>query len=198
MDRIPACRSLSLALAATLLTAAPALAGPPWVSVEYPANPFDRATRDALVVVHTYHHGEVMPYPVAAYAEGIRGGARQRVSLDVGAASRTGVWAVRGSLPDDGPWVVVATMTAGPDSKATALVGIHDGTLASVRVPHEIREGWIVPHEATRADVDAALGALGGDVAAPAQPAPRRGSVPWPAAAALALIALWPAVRSRS
>jgi len=42
-------RSLALAALATALVAAPApaLAGPPWISIELPANPYDRSTRAA-------------------------------------------------------------------------------------------------------------------------------------------------------
>ena len=50
--RRAAATGLSLALLLTLSAAA----GPPWISIEYPANPLDPETRGALVVVRTYHH----------------------------------------------------------------------------------------------------------------------------------------------
>ncbi|HET9986525.1 MAG TPA: hypothetical protein VFQ38_23310 [Longimicrobiales bacterium] len=152
-------RALRLALPAVLLGAGPALAGPPWVSIEYPANPFDPATRGALLVVHTYHHRAAMPFPVAATAEGRIGGERRSISLTVERTSTPGVWAVKGSLPADGSWVVSATMTYGEaGDRATALVGIaRDGRLAAVRVPTDTRDGWPVPRVATRAETEAVL-----------------------------------------
>lgn len=147
--------SLRLSLLLTALAAAPAQAGPPWISVEYPANPFDRATRGALLIVHTYHHGASTHFPIVGVAEGVVNGRRQRVQLEVTPTSRTGVWAIKGELPKGGAWVVSATMT---ESGATALAALgSDGELAAVQVPHDRRDGWIIPRRATAADVDALL-----------------------------------------
>ena len=45
-------------IAAALVTlAAPALAGPPWISVEHPSNPHHPSTRGAAFLVRAYHHG---------------------------------------------------------------------------------------------------------------------------------------------
>ena len=45
-------RSLALTTLAALLVAAPAsgLKGPPWISIELPANPYDNSTRDAFLL----------------------------------------------------------------------------------------------------------------------------------------------------
>ena len=149
---------LRAALLITILAATPALAGPAFISIEYPANPFDQATKDAIVLVHTYHHGIPMQFPVRAYAEGVVNGAHQRITLQVVATSRTGVWAVKGQLPANGSWVVRADMT---DSEthaiASALIAITDGQLAAVQTPFRMRGGWRIPLEATQADVDALL-----------------------------------------
>ena len=40
-------RSLGLAALVSALVATPALAGPPWISIELPANPYDKAPRVA-------------------------------------------------------------------------------------------------------------------------------------------------------
>ena len=52
-------RTFALVTALTLTAFSSALAGPPWIAIEYPANPFDRTSRDAFLTVRTYHHGEL-------------------------------------------------------------------------------------------------------------------------------------------
>ena len=46
-------RSLACAALATALLVAPAfgLKGPPWISIELPANPYDKSTRDAFLQI---------------------------------------------------------------------------------------------------------------------------------------------------
>lgn len=190
-------RALRLALAAVLLGAGPVLAGPPWVSIEYPANPFDPATRGALLVVRTYHHGTAMPFQVEATAEGRLGGERRSIPLRVEATGAPGVWAVKGSLPAEGSWVVSATMRDGEKGAwATMLVGIaRDGRLAAVRVPTDLRDGWTVPRTATRAEVEAVLDAA---LAASAVPTRRASALPGGplALAGLGAVLLVPVVRA--
>ena len=43
----------------TLLTLI-ALIGPPWISIEYPANPLDPSTRGGYLLVHTFHHQQAV------------------------------------------------------------------------------------------------------------------------------------------
>jgi hypothetical protein len=151
-------RPLRMALAATAFAVVPLFAGPPWISFEYPANPFDQATRDALAIVHTYHHGIPMQFPVRAYADGVVNGVRQRVQLQVTATSRTGIWAIKGDLAKNGSWVIRTDMTD-TETKvmASALMALSGGELVSVRVPTQVRNGWVVPLAVTQADVDALL-----------------------------------------
>jgi hypothetical protein len=150
------------ALAALGLSlATPALAGPPWISIEYPANPLDPATRGALMVIRTYHHADPMAFPVSALAEGLLEGGRRTVQLRVERAAQPGVWVVRGELPKGGSWVVTATLSelAGSTVAATALVALGPaGDLMAVHVPHEINhEGWVIPRPATRAEVESLI-----------------------------------------
>jgi hypothetical protein len=151
-----------LALAALAAAAAPrtAAAGPPWISVELPANPHDQGTRGALAVVHLYHHGDATAFPLQAEAVGLVGGVRRTVRLEARPAGRAGVVAVHGALPRGDGWVLVLTMQSGPESRASALVAL-DGRLevAGVRVPTESLEGgrWQNPRQATAGDVDAML-----------------------------------------
>ena len=59
-------RTLRVACAALLaMTATPRYAGPLWISIELPGNPFDQTAKDAFLVVHAFHHGEPVAYPVA-------------------------------------------------------------------------------------------------------------------------------------
>ncbi|HEX6058177.1 MAG TPA: hypothetical protein VFZ11_04085, partial [Gemmatimonadaceae bacterium] len=62
--------------------AAPATAGPPWISIEYPANPLDRTTKGAYLLVHAFHHGTPVGLPVRGTAEGLVNGARRTIALD--------------------------------------------------------------------------------------------------------------------
>ena len=93
-------RSLLFVLA-FLAAAAPALAGPPWLSIEMPANPHDRGIRSAFLMVRTYHHTTPIALQVRAVLEGIVDG--ERVSRPV-AMQRTGtlgLWAVTTAPPGE-------------------------------------------------------------------------------------------------
>src|SRR2546422_4271544 len=85
-------RSLALAALACALVAAPApafgLKGPPWISIELPANPYDKSTRDAFLLVHAFHHGTAMGFIVTGTAEGMVNGERRSVKLDFAETSR--------------------------------------------------------------------------------------------------------------
>ncbi|MBW3554630.1 MAG: hypothetical protein KY466_14035 [Gemmatimonadetes bacterium] len=146
---------LILASAATLIAAA----GPPWIAIEYPANPHDPETRDALLVVRTYHHESPAGGEMSARAVAVVEGRRVSTPLQVGATSRSGVYAIRGTLPGTGASVVTVTRGAGTGG-ATALIAMsHDREILTVRVPHRSVENgrWIVPRAATTAEVDQLL-----------------------------------------
>lgn len=136
--------------------------GPPWVSVEYPANPHDPATRGALVVLRSYHHDVQIEAAAAANAISIVDGERRSIPLQITATSRSGVYAVRGELPEDAASVLVLTTRegGGHGAVASALVAFGgDQELLAVRVPHDTHEGgaWLVPRESTQQEVDALL-----------------------------------------
>ena len=96
-----------------------------------------------------------MQYPIRAFAEGIVNGARQRITLQVVATSKTGVWAVKGNVPKTGAWVVRADMTDGETgASASALVASSNAELVSVRVPSHVRDGWTIPTVATAGDMN--------------------------------------------
>lgn len=150
------------ALAAVLLTVimamAPSRVGPPWISIEYPPSPYDRTTRDAFLLVHAFHHGTPMNFPVAGKAEGIVNDERRSIQLDFTTTSRKGVYALRQQWPVEGNWVLAIDVTQEGGSKAGALVEIGtSGEVAKVTVPTNRRDGWAIPRAITAAEIDSAL-----------------------------------------
>jgi hypothetical protein len=99
-------RPLLLALALTMIAASPALAGPPWISIEYPVNPFNAATRGAFCLVRVYHHGEVAYYPVEGRAEGLVDGVRRTVKLTLTDTGTPGLYAVHYTPETSGSWLL--------------------------------------------------------------------------------------------
>ena len=147
-------RTLSLALLALSVSAAvPASMGPPWISIEYPPSPYDASTRDAFLLVHTFHHGTAIVAPVTGTAEGIVSGERRSVSLKFGGTSRTGVYALKKQWPSEGAWVLFISASQGPTDDVTAVVELGtSGQVASVRVPTERRGSWDVPADVSRSE----------------------------------------------
>jgi hypothetical protein len=146
--------------AALLLTlATTALAGPPWVSIELPANPYDRLTRGAIALVRTYHHGVPMQIQARGTAEGLVDGERVSLPLELVATSATGVYALRGEIPESGSWVLV--IRAGDeDYPVTAIVDLGpDGAVRAVDVPLR-GANPPVPREVTGPEIDAPLRSL--------------------------------------
>lgn len=145
------------ALCALALAAAPVLAGPPWISVEYPSNPHDRTTRGATFLVHAFHHGDHIAPVLSATFEGLVDGRRRTLSATVERTSRPGVYAVRVERPADGTWIAVVRMREG-QAPATALVTLGArNTVLAVDVPVERREGWHIPRAVSEAEITAAL-----------------------------------------
>lgn len=137
-----------------------ALFGPPWISIEYPANPHDRTTRGAYLLVHAFHHSTPTGFPVTGTAEGLVDGKRRTVELRFENTSRAGVFSLRKQWPADGLWLLSITVHQDKFG-ATALVEIApNGEVASVRVPTDARDGWQVPRQVTSRDREAALEAM--------------------------------------
>jgi len=134
-----------------------ALKGPPWISIELPANPYDQDTRGAYLLVHAFHHGTPIGFPVSGRAEGLVDGRRRTVKLDFQATSRPGVYALRKQWPDEGEWSLVVSVTQGRDTEAQALVQISGGEVIAVRVPTERRGGTVVPRLLTQAEIEGSL-----------------------------------------
>jgi len=154
-------RSMVVAgMAFVALAASPATAGPPWISIEYPPSPYDPTTRDAFLLVHSFHHGTPMNFPVSGSAEGIVNGQRRSVKLGFAKTSRTGTFALKKQWLNEGTWTLMITVTQGESAgnAVTALVDIGaGGEVASVKVPTVRRDGWNIPKTVTVQEVDAAL-----------------------------------------
>src|SRR5262245_63440909 len=101
------------AFASLLAVTAFVKSGPPWISIEYPANPYDSGSRGAFLLVHAFHHGTPVGYPVAGTAEGLVNGARRTISLEFKSTSRPGVYALNKQWPDDGVWTLLVSVTQG-------------------------------------------------------------------------------------
>ena len=148
--------ALSLVVAGTVL-ARPALAKwPPWLSIEAPVNPFDPATRDAVLLVHTMvHSGTTKVGDLAGSAEGLVDGARRSVTLRFDPTNEPGVYAVRRQWPSGGAWVLRITLLR----NTTALVTLGpSGDVAAVNVPTRVAsDGMKLPRAVAAREVDSTL-----------------------------------------
>ncbi len=151
-------RSFTLVALLSAALAAPAVAGPPWISIELPANPFDRDTRGAFLLVHAFHHGTAINAIVAGTAEGIVNGERRTIKLEFASTGREGVRALRKMWPDEGVWTLVITASQGPEDGATAVVVLGaDGEVTSIKVPTTRRGEWTMPAKVSMADIESGL-----------------------------------------
>jgi hypothetical protein len=159
----------SLAVIALLATTAFAKKGPPWISIEYPSNPYDAASRGAFLLVHAFHHGTPVSFPVSGTAEGLVNGTRRTVSLEFKSTSRPGVYALHKQWPNDGTWTLVLGVSQGEGDfntvKAVVEIGTN-GQVAKVDVPtRRQKDGYLVPDRVVMSDVEAGLRARAGRLA---------------------------------
>jgi hypothetical protein len=145
-----------------LTAAAPASVrkGPPWISIELPANPWDQTTKGAFLLVHAFHHGLPLQQPISGTAEGIVNGKRRSIALTTEKTSRPGVFALRNQWGTAGRWVLVLTVDQGEHpgmDVAQAIVEISEqGSVTAVRVPLKDDQNGF-PRKATAAEIEAAL-----------------------------------------
>jgi hypothetical protein len=153
-------RTLPAAIAAaallSALAAVPAVAHPPWISVELPASPWSSATRGAFLLVHAYRGPNGAPLKVSATAEGLVDGRRRTVRIDLVQTGAADVYVLRRQWPAEGVWVLRIVARQG-DGEADALVSVGaSGDVVSVRVP--LRDG--LPRPASEAEVGELLRTL--------------------------------------
>lgn len=156
------------ALTALISTTAFAKFGPPWISIEYPANPYDSGSRDAFLLVHAFHHGTPVSFPISGTAEGIVAGARRTVSLEFKNTSRPGVYALHKQWPSEGVWTLVVGVTQGEGEFNTAKAVVElgpNGQVVSAMVPTRMQNNYRVPDRVNMADIEAGLRTRAGRVA---------------------------------
>jgi hypothetical protein len=157
-------RPLAVAAALSLIAIGTALAGPPWIGIEYPVNPHDPNTRNAFLTVRTYHHGDLMAYDISGTAEGLVNGKRTSAKLDIRRLPQAGTYAVYWKKPASGSWALVVSTTRDGHHMASALVDVDtQGRVASVTVPSDPIDGgrWQVPRKVAAQEIEAALRAEG-------------------------------------
>ena len=153
-------RSIGLAVAFTVVAAAVAIAGPPWISIEYPVNPLDPAAKGGFVTVRTYHHSELVGYEIGGTAEGLVNGQRQTSKLDIRPLKAAGTYVVNWRKPARGNWVLLISTRRDGQHMATAVVKVDAaGQVAGVTVPSRTVENgrWTVPRPVASSEVDAML-----------------------------------------
>lgn len=145
---------------ATIALAAALTLGPPWISIEYPANPHDRSNTGTMLYVHVFHHAQPIAYPIEGTAEGFVNGARRSIKLKFTDTARPAVYGLSRQWPTEGVWTLVIKMSRGDhgDDGATAVVELGaDGEVASVRVPTRQQGQWTIPVDVSMTEIDRAL-----------------------------------------
>ena len=147
---------------ATLLTLI-ALLGPPWISIEYPANPLDPTTRGGYLLVHTFHHQAAVQAEISGEAVTWVAGTRRAIPLRFESTSRPGVYRLTKQWSDGTPYVLVITVGEGDHGSATALVSVTGtGEVVKVEVPSDPYRDFRVPRPPREAEIAAAFRAAGG------------------------------------
>jgi len=145
-------------LVVALTLASPVLAGPPWISIETPVNPWDPSSRGAFLLVHAFHHGTPVDFPVSGTAEGVVDGRRHSVPLRFERTSRPGVYAVANQWGQTGEWSLILTVSQGKDDVAQAMVQISGTKVIAVDVPtRNGGEAHPLPRRFTKAEIEASL-----------------------------------------
>ena len=148
-------RPAILATAPLLVAATIAIAGPPWISIEYPPNRLDQETRGALALVRIYHHENAGQFPVEGTAEGVVDGERVSLPLKFTPIGGEGVWAAWGKIPEEGNWVLAIHGTDGVSKvEISILAALAEGNqeISFVKVPRSREGNW--PRAANDRDVE--------------------------------------------
>jgi hypothetical protein len=149
--------SAGFALAASLTAATTPVIrkSPPWISIESPVNPYDAATRSALLLVHAqFREGNSQLADLSGTAEGLVSGARRTIKLRFDSTAHLNVFALRRQWPTDGAWVLRINLRT-----TTALVSLDKaGNVAATRIPMQTAsDGMALPREVQAKDVDSML-----------------------------------------
>ena len=152
---LASCAGLLLLGAGSLAAHPRTIKWPPWLSIESPVNPFDPATRDAVLLVHAAtREGPVAAAALSGTAEGIVNGARRTIPLRLDGTPNPGVFAVRRQWPAEGTWLLRISL-----QRTTAIVSLDGGGVAGVRVPTERASGQDLPRAVSAQEIDSTLSA---------------------------------------
>ena len=147
-------------LLALALVAAPLLAGPPWISVELPVNPFDRASRGAFLLVHVFHYQDESAEAVTGRAVGIVAGQQRTITLSFDRTSRPGGYALKPTWGDQGEWSLVLTRSQDHGDAAEVLVKVSGSRVIGVEAAtrkSRFAELSVEPRRFTEAEIRASL-----------------------------------------
>jgi hypothetical protein len=132
-----------------------AFKSPPWISIEAPVNPYDAATRNALLLVHAqFREGNTQLADLTGTAEGLVNGGRRTIPLQFDSTSHLNVFGLRRQWPSDGTWLLRI------DLRTTTAVVLLDksGNFASARVPTaHASDGMALPRAVPRREIDSML-----------------------------------------
>jgi hypothetical protein len=148
---------LVLAFSGVALARPAAVRSPAWISIESPVNPFDRDNRGALLLVHAAtHDGQSSLADLSGTAQGLVSGVRRSVPIRFDATPKAGVFAVRKQWPSEGTWLLQIGFYS-----TTAIVTLdRDGSVASVRVPTQLENGFPIPRAVALREIDSTLAML--------------------------------------
>ena len=153
------------AILSSLAFTSPATVGPPWISLEMPANPMDATTRGAALVIRTFHHEYPAGIAVTGTAEGLVNGERRSLDLEFRVTSNGGVYALDPQWPAEGHWILNITTGAHADVSLVVELGpeggVKTGTFYEWPVTTvALRSARVVEGELSAAQLDAAVRAL--------------------------------------
>jgi len=151
---------LALPFVALALVATPLLAGPPWITVELPPNPFDRASKGAFLLVHVFHHNGESGDPVTGRAVGVVDGQQRTITLKFSPTSRPGVYALQPMWGDRGEWSVVLTHAQDHGDAAEVMVKVSNNRVIGVEAAtrkSRFAELSVEPRRFTEAEIAASL-----------------------------------------
>ena len=141
---------LALALCFIFAAATPAVAGPPWLTLEFRPNEY-------AVLVRTIHHGGPLALPLTGTAEGLVNGQRRSVPLTFVLAEAPNVYSVLNTWGAEGVWVLNIS-AVGDHLGAGAVIGFdRNSEPAFARFPRTMANA---SRPATSREVDAMLRAL--------------------------------------
>jgi hypothetical protein len=149
--------SLTLMAVALLMASSSALAGGFQLSIETPSPSSDQ-TKDAVLVARTYGCHQPADSNISASAEGLVGGKRQSIPLDLRSIG-SGVYAIKQQWPSEGTWFLTITgpynsisvlVELGPNGQVIPGTRLEEDSLKGVHAK-AVRRQWIA------SDIDTAL-----------------------------------------